>query len=64
MQEVKLFVCPFNAYHKLYDHRKYQFHIARCKDRRGKSLFHCKYFHMHISTSIESLLQHETECDR
>jgi hypothetical protein len=62
--EIKIFLCPFNPYHKLYDNRKYQFHMARCKDRRGQSLYHCQYFHMHIFTKIETLLQHEITCDR
>ena len=52
-----VFICPFNAYHKIFDHRKHMFHIARCKDRRGKSMFHCKYKHAHIYTSLELLLQ-------
>ena len=58
-----VFICPFNAYHKIFDHRKHMFHIARCKDRRGKSMFHCKYKHAHIYTSLELLLQHEQTCD-
>lgn len=64
MTDIKIFVCPYNAYHKLYDNRKFTFHIARCKDRRGKSTFHCRYFHMHIFTSVEQLEQHELTCDR
>lgn len=63
-QEIKIFTCPFNAYHKLYDNRKHQFHIARCKDRRGKSLYHCKFYHMHIYTTVQELLQHELTCER
>lgn len=62
--DIKIFTCPFNGYHKLFDKRKHQFHMARCKDRRGKSLYNCKFYHMHIYTSIEELLQHEVTCDR
>jgi hypothetical protein len=62
--ELKIFLCPFNSYHKLYDNRKLTFHIARCKDRRGKSLYHCKYFHMHIFTDLHALFEHEATCDR
>ena len=32
---LKLFYCPFNPNHKTYDNRKHNFHVARCKDRRG-----------------------------
>ena len=63
-ENIKIFVCPFNPYHKLYDNRKFTFHIARCKDRRGKSTFHCRYFHMHIFTNEEQVEQHELTCDR
>lgn len=62
--EIKIFYCPFNAYHKLYDNRKLQFHIARCKDKRGKSLYHCKYFHPHIFTELPALYEHERTCER
>ena len=62
--DIKVFLCPFNPYHKLYDFRKHQFHIARCKDRRGKSLFHCRYHHSHTYTSVHELLQHELTCER
>lgn len=57
-----VFVCPFNGYHKLFDYRKLQFHVAKCKDRRGKALYHCKYTHSHIHTSVDALLAHEAIC--
>jgi len=56
-----VFLCPFNGYHKMFDQRKFQFHVARCKDRRGKQVFNCQYYHAHIYTSLQSLLQHEKE---
>ena len=55
----KVFICPFNGYHKIFDFRKFQFHIARCKDRRGKSVFHCQYYHGHIYVDLQELLKHE-----
>ena len=61
--DVKVFVCPFNAYHKLISSRKYQFHRARCKDRRGKSVYHCKHMSAHIFTTPEDLAHHELECE-
>ena len=57
----KVFTCPFNGYHKSFDYRKHKFHIARCKDRRGKTIFNCQYFPGHIYTSVEQLLDHEKE---
>ena len=41
MNEVSAFTCPFNNYHKQFDRRKFLFHIARCKDRRGKTIYTC-----------------------
>ena len=58
----KVFLCPFNHYHKSYDYRKHKFHIARCKDRRGKTIYPCKYFPGHIFIKVEELIQHEKEC--
>ena len=57
------FKCPFNPYHKFYDERKYTKHVARCKERLGKSMYHCQYFNLHIFTSKEDLLAHEATCD-
>ena len=54
-----VFMCPFNNYHKSYDYRKHKFHIARCKDRRGKSIYTCQYFPGHIYIKVEDLIQHE-----
>ena len=61
VQATKVFLCPFNGYHKIFDGRKFQFHIARCKDRRGKSVFHCQYYHGHIYIDLQELLKHEQE---
>ena len=58
-----IFVCPYNAYHKQYDYRKFQFHTARCKDRRGKVVYKCQFSPLHFFTSIPSLLDHEKTCE-
>lgn len=53
------FVCPFNAYHKLQDGRKLAFHIGRCKDRRGKTVYKCEYNFTHIFISPQAVVLHE-----
>ena len=53
------FLCPFNNYHKQFDRRKFLFHIARCKDRRGKTVYSCQYSSEHIYISIDKLIDHE-----
>jgi hypothetical protein len=63
-EEIKVFLCPFNPYHKSIDNRKNQYHIARCKDRRGKSLYHCRHFQQHCFTDLQQLTDHEATCDR
>ena len=57
----RVFLCPFNNYHKAYDYRKHKFHIARCKDRRGKTIYTCQYFPGHIFIRAHDLIQHEKE---
>lgn len=58
-------MCPFNSYHKQFDRRKFLFHIARCKDRRGKTVYSCQYSSEHIFISIDKLIEHEkTECPK
>ena len=46
--ENPMLLCPFNAYHKLPDCRKYAFHVSRCGDRRGKSVYRCTHNQAHI----------------
>jgi len=55
----KVFTCPFNGYHKQFDYRKHQFHIARCKDRRGKTVYTCEFYPQHIYIRVEDLIAHE-----
>jgi len=64
MDTNKVFACPFNGYHKMYDLRKFQFHVARCKDRRGKTVWHCNYNINHIFTDQRALHDHEKICDK
>ena len=40
-QMIKTFICPFNPYHKFMVYSKWQFHITRCGDRRGKVVYRC-----------------------
>ena len=54
-----VFLCPFNAYHKMPDYRKLQFHISRCGDRRGKSVYRCEHNQAHLFICPQSLVMHE-----
>lgn len=36
--------------------------MARCGDRRGKQVFHCKYHPEHLFITVPQLLAHEKEC--
>lgn len=57
----KIFVCPFNQYHKMMEYRKWQFHITRCGDRRGKMVFACQYHSAHYYCDLSKLIEHEAE---
>ena len=57
----KIFLCPFNAYHKLPDYRKWQFHVGRCGDRRGKNVFRCNFNQSHMFTDPQRLVIHEQQ---
>jgi hypothetical protein len=63
MSESKIFICPFNQYHKLQEYRKWQFHITRCGDRRGKTVYACQYNTGHYFCDISRLIEHEAECE-
>ena len=64
MDTNKVFPCPYNAYHKMYDLRKFQFHVARCKDRRGKTVWNCQYSINHIFIDQRALHDHEKICEK
>lgn len=55
----KVFLCPFNSYHKLPDARKLSFHIGRCGDRKGKDVYICKHNTSHIYIDVQRLIDHE-----
>ena len=55
----KEFICPFNSYHRAFDSRKHKYHISRCKDRRGKTIYACVFFSGHIYVKVQDLIEHE-----
>ena len=58
-----MFICPFNPYHRLMSYTKWQFHITRCGDRRGKVVYRCQYASSHFFCDKEKLIHHEeNEC--
>lgn len=61
--QTRIFICPFNQYHKLMEYRKWSFHITRCGDRKGKTVYSCQYQSSHYFTDISALMEHEAECE-
>jgi len=59
-----MFMCPFNSYHKMPDFRKLQFHISRCGDRRGKNVYRCNHNQGHLFICPQSLVMHEQRCEQ
>jgi len=55
----KVFTCPFNGAHKLLTFTKWQFHVTRCGDRRGKEVYRCQFNTYHYSCNKKSLIDHE-----
>ena len=55
------FFCPFNSYHRILAFNKWQFHVSRCGDRRGKAVWPCEYNAHHLFCDKDKLMVHETE---
>ena len=55
----KVFICPFNPAHRLMAFNKWQFHVSRCGDRRGKIVWRCQFASSHFFCDKEKLIHHE-----
>lgn len=55
-----IMLCPYNAHHKIENKRdKFKFHVAKCKERCGRSLYICKFDTSHMFTDSKSMISHE-----